>query len=378
MIILDRNRVKKNIEKRINADIDSGRVGGASVIVKQDGEVIYEKCFGLAGVERELTADTMFRLASMTKPITCAAVLKQIEKGLVSLDDTLDKFIPEYSEMNIGALDQNKNIVILGKAIHKIKVLHLLTHSSGVGCGELGNRLSAITPIGKNCNLRSITEAYAVHPLSFEPFSAQAYSPVLGFDLLARIVELTSGISYDEFLKKEIFEPVGMSDTTFTPTSTQWNRMISLHNFKDGKAVFYPVDRKHIFENFPLTYFCGGAGLASTVNDYIKFTDMLLSGGKTADGKQLIDHDLINLMRTPAIPEEIMPGSQKWGLSVRVITDDSYKRLPKNSFGWSGAYGTHFWVDPDNRITAVYMKNSHFDGGSGASTAAAFEEDVYL
>jgi CubicO group peptidase (beta-lactamase class C family) len=83
-------------------------------------------------------------------------------------------------------------------------------------------------------------------------------------------------------------------------------------------------------------------------------------------------------MRTVAVPDRVMPGNQKWGLTMRVITDDSYKRLPKNTYGWSGAYGTHFWVDPDNKITAVYMKNSSYDGGSGALTAARFEEDVYL
>lgn len=377
MITLDKNRVKENIEKRLFADIESGRVGGAQVCVKQAGEIIYENCFGYSAEGRELTPDTIFRLASMTKPITGVAIIKQIGKGLVSLDDTLDKFIPEYAEMNIGTLDESKNVIITGKAIEKIRVLHLLTHSSGVGCGMLGDKLAGITPMEKKRDLKSVTDAYACHPLSFEPFSAQAYSPMLGFDLLSRIVEITSDMPYDEYLKKEIFEPLGMADTIFMPTDTQWARMISMHNFKDGRAIFHPVDRKCIFGDLPLTYFCGGAGLASTVKDYMKFTDMLLAGGRLPDGRQMIDESLIKLMRTPAIPEQIMPGNQRWGLSMRVITGDSYKRLPKNAYGWSGAYGTHFWVDPDNQITAVYMKNSQFDGGSGALTAARFEEDVY-
>ena len=378
MITLDKNRVKENIENRILADVESGRVGGAQVCVKQAGEIIYENCFGLADESRELTPDTVFRLASMTKPITGVAIMKQIEKGLVSLDDSLDKFIPAYGEMEIGALDENKNIVIKGKAIEKIKILHLLTHSSGVACGVLNEKLWNRTPEEKRISLKSITDAYASNPLSFEPFSAQAYSPTIGFDLLARVVEITSGMPYNEFLKKEIFQPLGMNDTTFTPTDKQWERMISMHSFKDGKAIFIPVDRRHIFGGLPLTYFCGGAGLVSTVKDYVKFSDMLLAGGKTHEGEQLIDEKLIKLMRTPALSEQIMPGNQRWGLSVRVIAKDSYKRLPINTFGWSGAYGTHFWVDPDNEITAVYMKNSHYDGGSGASTAARFEEDVYF
>lgn len=377
MITLDRNKVKENIEKRISDDVASGRVGGAQVCVKQDGDIVYENCFGLANESRELTPNSVFRLASMTKPITCIAVLKQIRRGLISLEDTLDRFIPEYSDMDIGALDENKNIVICGKAHEKIKILHLLTHTSGVGCGAINEKLWSNTTQEQKVDIKSITDAYAKFPLAFEPYSAQAYSATVGFDLLARVVEITSGMTYNEFLQKEIFEPLDMSDTTFTPTNDQWDRMVSQHNFQDGKAVFNPIDRSQVFGRLPLTYFCGGAGLASTVKDYMKFADMLLAEGKLPDGRQLIDSKLINTMRTPAVPEAIMPGSQRWGLSVRVIVNDSYKRLPKNSYGWSGAYGTHFWVDPDNKITAVYMKNSYFDGGSGATTAARFEEDVY-
>ena len=378
MRLLDQNRVKENIEKRILSDVESGRVGGAQVCVKQKGEIVYENCFGRAAEDRELTPDTVFRLASMTKPITGVAIMKQIERGLVSLDDPLDKFIPEYAEMDIAELDENQNIVIKGKAKEKVRILHLLTHSSGIECGVLGGKVATIIPQSKRTDLKTITDAYASQPIAFEPYTAQAYSGCLGFDLLARVVEITSGMAYNEFVQKEIFEPLGMTDTTFTPTEEQWGRMISMHNFKDGKAIFHPVDKGTIFGGLPLSYFCGGAGLASTVKDYMKFADMLLARGMTADGKQLIDGALIDRMHIPSISEQIMPGNQIWGLSMRIITKDSYHRLPTNCYGWSGAYGTHFWVDPENEITAVYMKNSQYDGGSGALTAARFEEDVYL
>ena len=378
MIKLDEKQIRNKIENRINADVLSGRVGGAQVCVKQDGKVIYEGCFGRSCEDRELTNDTVFRLASMTKPITGVAIMKQIGRGLVSLDDPLEKFIPEYGDMKIGKVDSDGNVVEEKAAEGKIRILHLLTHSSGVGCAALGDKLNIITPKEKMTDIKSITDAYANYPISFEPYTAQAYSPTLGFDLLARVVEITSGMPYNEYLEKEIFEPLDMKDTSFTPTAEQWDRMVSIHNYKDGKALFYDVNRSHIFGNMPLTYFCGGAGLASTVADYIKFADMLLGEGQGTNGARILEPELVRQMRTPAIPEQVMPGNQRWGLSMRVITKDSYKRLPTNSYGWSGAYGTHFWVDPDNKITAVYMKNSHFDGGSGASTAARFEEDVYL
>lgn len=374
---LDAKRVKENIEKRVSDDVSSGRVGGAAMLVKQDEKVIYKGFFGTADGERAIDDNTVFRLASMTKPITCVAIMKQIEKGLVSLDDTLDKFIPEYGEMEIGRVVDGK-IEIVGKAQNKIKILHLLTHTSGVGCGELGNILGREYTYKRGADLKQITDDYASKPISFEPYKAQAYSGKVGFDLLARVVEITSDMPYDEFLKKDIFEPLGMKDTTFTPSSEQWGRAACMHNFVDGKAIFYPVDREHVFGDHPLTYFCGGAGLVSTLTDYEKFADMLLSCGVANNGERILSEDTVRLMRTVAVPDSIMPGNQKWALSMRVILEPTYGRLPVGTYGWSGAYGTHFWVDPENRVVAVYMKNSHYDGGSLAKTAANFEKDVYL
>ena len=371
---LDQLTVKNNIKTRIEKDVADGCVGGAAVLVKQNGNIIYKDFFGTDGRERELNDKTLFRLASMTKPITAIAILRLVERGLVSLDDPLCKFMPEYADMDIGALDENKNIVTVGKAKNKITVKHLLSHSSGVGSGVLAGALDKITA-DKQTDLKSITDAYANLPLSFEPYTAQAYSATIAFDLLARIVELTSGQPYDEFLKKEIFEPLEMTDTTFAPTEEQWSRMVCMHAYSDGVSAFKPLNKASIFGGNPLTYQCGGAGLASTLADYERFVDMLVSRGKTADGSQFISSELIDLMSTPASAHELYRG-EIWGLGVRVIicTDN---RIPLGSFGWSGAYGCHFWVDPSNNITAIYMKNSTYDGGASAKTAQNFEIDVY-
>ena len=376
-MILNKSKVKENIEKRVIDDLSCGRIGGAAVLVKQWGETVYRQTFGNSGESTPLCEDSIFRLASMTKPITAVAVMRQVEKGLVSLDDTLDRFIPEYCDMDIAVMDENGLPKTVKKAEGKIKILHLLTHTSGVGSGTLGNYLSANGSISKRVDLKSVTDEYAAYPISFEPYTAQSYSGLLGFDLLARVVELTSGETFDKFLKSEIFEPLCMCDTTFTPTSSQWSRLVRMHGFDGERSCFYPANTNHIFENLPLTYFCGGAGLVSTLSDYEKFADMLLSGGVTADGHRILSEESVRLMRTVSIPHEIMRGHEKWGLSMRVITDRDYP-LPLGSFGWSGAYGTHFWVDPENGIIGIYMKNSRYDGGSGAKTAANFEKDVYL
>ena len=377
MMLLDKQRVKENIEKRLSEDISSGRVGGASVLVKQNGEVIYKNVFGRASEHSPITEDSMFRLASMTKPSTAVAIMRQVEKGLVSLDDDLDRFIPRYGEMDIAVMENNEPKIIK-KAENKIKILHLLSHSSGVGCGAVGDYLNIHANRNAEIDLKGVSEEYASKPLTFEPYTAQAYSPRVGFDLLARVVEITSGMPYDEFLKKELFEPLEMCDTTFRPTAEQWSRTVTMHRFDGGVVSFEPVDDQHIFGGLPLEYFCGGAGLVSSVADYEKFAEMLLNDGIGANGARILSKDSVDLLRTPSIPESIMPGNQRWGLGMRVITAPSYGRLPVGCFGWSGAYGAHVWVDPENKILGIYMKNSRYDGGSGAVTAANFEKDVYL
>lgn len=372
---LDPRLLKQNIENTINSDIDSGRVGGVAVKVMQNGETIYRADFGYSDCDSKtpIAQDTIFRLASMTKPITAVAMLIQVNRGLVDLFDPVDRFLPEYAELDIGTLDENKQVVRLCKAHNKVRIIHLLTHSSGIGSFELGDvQLSQMKPE----NMQSIETAvdyFSRAAIAFEPYTSQMYSPVAGFDVLARIIEITSGMPYGEFVKKEIFEPLGMTDTTCTPTDEQWQRVVCMHNYIDGKGVSADVGTKYVFGGFPLTYHCGGAGIASTVEDYSKFAGMLLSGGEY-NGVRILPESLVRSMSIPHLPETIMPCPEIWGLGVRVIVGEN--TLPVGSYGWSGAYGTHFWIDPENKIVAIYMKNSHYDGGAGANTACRFETDV--
>lgn len=377
MKILNKEKLAQNIETRINDDIKECRVGGAIVKVCQNGEVVYKKSFGskTPGKDDMLPFNTMFRLASMTKPVTAAAALVQVSKGKINIDDPVEKYIPEYKDMYIGTVDENGQIKTLGKAKEKVRILHLLTHSSGIGTMPVGDvQFGMMTPEQRS-TLRGVVDFHANTLLAFEPFECQFYSPVVGFDVIARIVEITSGMTYDEFLKKEIFSPTGMNDTTFSPSAEQWGRMIGMHDLRDGKSVVCPMPEGCVFGDFPTTYFCGGAGLASTIDDYSAFAEMLLNEGRV-DDKQIIEPKLIKAMATPQLPKNVMGDPVIWGLGVRVITHESYKNLPVGSFGWSGAYGTHFWVDPANKVTAVYLKNSAYDGGSGALTASNFEIDV--
>ncbi len=372
MKLVNEKLLKENIEKRAFSDLEQCNVSGCAVTVNQCGHTVYKNTFGTQSPDSSepLREDATYRMASMTKPITAVAILIQVGKGKISIEDPLEKYFPEFGNMTVERLEKGIP-VSLGRSEKKVTVFNLLTHTSGIGTDVIGDYYTSKMTADDKKDLSSVISCYSKMPLAFMPYTEQLYSPVAAFDILAGIVEQTSGMKYDEFLKKELFEPLGMTDTVFTPTQDQWNRMIGMHNKADGKNVLGYMPQGCVFADFPTTYFCGGAGLISTLSDYSKFAEML----RRNDGA-IVRTELIDAMRTAQLSSDIMPGSQVWGYGVRVIIDNTYVNLPRGAFGWSGAYGTHFWVDPENEITAVYMKNSHYDGGAGAVTSSCFEIDV--
>ncbi len=372
MKIINEKILSENIESRMLSDLDQHKIGGACVKVCQCGHTVFQAAFGVKNAETNepLSTDALFRMASMTKPITATAVLIQANRGLLSVTDPIEKYFPGFADRRIEVLENGKPISS-GAAKEKVRIFHLLTHTSGIGSCEIGDHYTSKMTNDDKKDLSSVISYYEKMPIAFEPMSTQFYSPVAAFDILAGIVEKTSEMSYDKFLKQELFDVLGMKDTAFVPTDEQWARMITMHDRSNGKSINGQMSDVCIFADFPTTYFCGGAGLASTVDDYSLFAEMLCKN----DGS-LIRKELLNDMIRPQLPSYVMPGSQVWGYGVRVITDCLYGYLPPRAFGWSGAYGTHFWVDPENKITAVYMKNSLYDGGAGAVTAFGFEDCV--
>lgn len=370
MHILDERKLREKIEETVLPDLESGRVGGVAMAVSQAGKMLYENYLGNESIGISVTEDTMFRLASMTKPITAVAVLILKDRELLKLDQTVAEFLPEYKEMQVGQMRDGK-LEILGKAESPITIRQLLTHSSGLGSGPVGDYVGAHFPVKERVSLEKVVGHYAKYPLDFQPGTAQAYSALYAFDVLARIVEIVTGKAYASFLEREILKPLRMVHTTFAPSKEQWERIIPMHTYEGGtgKAVDFPEES--LFEGIPTSCSCAGAGLASTLQDYMRFAEMLLNGGRP-----LLQEHTVREMATPQLPGAIMHGQEVWGLGVRVIVSEAYRDLPCGAFGWSGAYGTHFWVDPVNQITAVYMKNSRYDGGAGAYTSRRFEQAV--
>ena len=375
MHALDIEKLRLHIEATSQADIQSGRVGGIAIAVMQNGETVYQNYFVDEKLGINVTENTLFRLASMTKPITAVAVLKLVEQNKITLDDPIFHYIPAFEHMNVGKRDGDE-VKIVGPAKRQITIRHLLTHTSGLGSGEVGQWAAAQFPYSERKSLAQNVQYYAQIPLDFEPYTRQTYSGSFAFDVLARIVEIVTDIPFGDFLKKEVLEPLEMTDTCFAPTKDQWERMIPMHDYKDGTGVLAEYPKDSVFMGVPTGCCSGGTALASTLRDYKKFADMLLNYGRYK-GNYIIRENLIREMATAQLPSELMSGVRNWGFGVRVVTDDPRNVLPCGAFGWSGALGSHFWVDPVNQRVAIYMKNSLYDGGSGSKTGRQFERDVY-
>lgn len=371
---LDKDKLKQNINAIAAYDLDHHKVFGSAYCVMQEGRTVCQQCYGVTTAEGStpVTEHTLFRLASMTKPITAVAVLLLVERGLLSLSDPVSRYLPEFQDLNITQVAEDGRFVPSGKATTPITITHLLTHTSGFGSEAA--KMAPITDEDK-----ATVDAYIAYHLrmglDFEPGTRQQYSGSAAFDVLVKIVETITGTDYLTFLQESLFAPCGMTNTTFTPSPRQWKELIALHTQVDGRNAVAPTRENCVHYSYPCTHYLGGAGLVSTLSDYVRFASMLLEEGKTEQGR-LLRQETLALLSRPYVPRTVMPGWENWGLGVRVIVDPAYPYLPVGAYGWSGAYGTHFWVDPENKIAAVYMKNSCVDGGAWNESARFFEQAV--
>ena len=372
---LNKELLRANIEKAAQYDFDNQKVFGSAYLVLQEDEVVLQKCFGTTGPDKAepVTDRTIFRLASMTKPFTAMAALILMDRGQLSLSDQVADYLPEFKDLRITKFAENGELVELGKAQTPITVRHLLTHSSGFGSLAGTGKAAKMTDRDR-ATIDDTIRFYVNIGLDYEPGTQQYYSGIAAFDALVKIMEGITGTDYQTFLQREIFEPCGMVDTVFTPNEDQWSRLITMHNRVDGKSVVGTMKENCIHREFPCTHFLGGGGLVSTLSDYGKFAQMLLHRGKTPT-KRLVREETFRLINACYAPLRTDP-NQHWGLAMRVVTGEGYGRLPVGAYGWSGAYGSHFWVDPANQVVAIFLKNSQIDGGSRNESGRNFEAAV--
>ncbi|MBE6926000.1 MAG: beta-lactamase family protein [Ruminococcaceae bacterium] len=362
--------LEENLKNRINEDIDAQRISGAVVAVLQRGKIIFRGAMGkkTPGQSQKMTEDAIFRIASMTKPVTAVAALILAQRGKLKLDDPVSKYLPAYAGLKVGAEEV--------PCTEPLRVWHLLTHTSGMEADMEAKLWVKAIPPERQRTIAEAMDVYLERPLAFQPGAQRKYSGRAAFDILGRIIEMTAGVDFATFIQREICEPCGMVDTTFAPSAEQWQRVVGMHDYQDGCGILSQTTPGCVVDRVPITHPLGGSGLVSTIDDYIRFAEMLQNRGMGGD-KRILEERWIDEMRRPQLDPTLMNEKVNQGLGVRVIAGEKYPWLPVGSFGWSGVYGTHFWVDPVNGITAIYMKNSRYDGGSGALTGKHFEEDVF-
>jgi CubicO group peptidase (beta-lactamase class C family) len=363
------------IDELVQRTIDAGEITGAVTLVARDGKVAYLTAQGVMDVasKKPMQADTMFRIASMSKPVAAVAILMLMEEGKVRLNDPVAKFIPAFGELDVamaktggsGPSGPGPAAPAAGgpgappefytvPAARQITVLDLLTHTSGVMSGPMGNSQGqAAFQTRHDVGLKWV-EALGQAPLEFQPGARWSYSPVAGFDMLSRIVEVASGQTFDQFLRARIFEPLGMKEATFWPTAAQRARLVTAYQRRDGKLVANENPDSMSGQK----YFSGAGGLMTTVETYAQFAMMLANGG-ALNGRRLLSPRTVELMGSAYIPSTLpgRPAGEGYGLGVRVVTDPVARGtwLTEGSFGWSGAYGTHFWSDPKKNLVGILM-----------------------
>jgi CubicO group peptidase (beta-lactamase class C family) len=348
-------RIGQLIDRRIAAN----DIAGAVTLVAQRGQIVHFEARGLMDLEsrKPMAKDSLFDIASMTKPVTTVAVLMLAEEGRLRLTDPVSRFIPAFTNFKLKSAS---GLPPFAAAARDITVRDLLTHTSGIVS-------EAKIPQDRTETLAHYIPTFATAPLEFQPGTRWMYSNTVGFDTLARIVEVVSGESFDRFLQERIFTPLGMKDTAHKVDEARNGRVATIYQASAAGL------RRRQYDD-AAAYFGGGWGLKTTADDYLRFAQMLLNGGEL-DGKRLLGRRTVQLMSSVHVPDTL-PGRQPgegWGLGVRVITDPGARGtwLSNGSFGWSGAMGTHFWVDPENDLVALLMVQT-----PAAGLSAEFETAV--
>ena len=347
------------IHEAIQRHVDAGEISGAVTLVARRGRIVHFEAHGLMDIEakRPMEKDAIFRIASMSKPITGAAVMMMLEEGKLRLNDPVSKFLPEFANPKVAIPKGTAGEFYVIPADRELTIRDLLTHTNGLMTGGIGSK-SGPPRMAEGDTLAGYIPRLGAVPLDFQPGTQWAYSGYAGPDTLSRIVELVSGQPYDEFLRTRIFQPLGMKDTFFYPPDDRRPRMATLYS-KSPKGLV-PAENQ---DGFSLkTYFSGGGGLMSTAEDYLQFAQMLLNGGELR-GKRLLSPRTVDLMASNHVGD-LSNGKlgrpahgMGYGLLVGIVEDSvaAGLRVSNGSFGWDGAYGTQTWIDPREKMVTIVM-----------------------
>jgi CubicO group peptidase (beta-lactamase class C family) len=346
--------------------VDDNKLAGILTVVARYGKIAHFECVGMMDKEagKPMKPDTIFRIYSMSKPITSVAVMMLYEEGHFLLTDPVSKFIPEFKNLKVFVKETESGLE-LADVEHEMTIWNLLTHTSGLTYGFFGEspvdlmyRKAVASGIK---DLKEMIQKLSELPLLYQPGSAWNYS--VSTDVLSYLVEVVSGQPFDVFLKERIFKPLGMVDTDFYVPAEKLGRFAANYGTAEGggiKVIDAPTTSQY---SKPATFFPGGSGLVSTAADYMRFCQMLLNKGEL-DGTRLLGRKTVEFMMMNHLPEEFRVFELKgsgFGLGFGLgfgVTKDIIQTKSLGSeglFGWVGAANTRFWIDPKEEIIGLFM-----------------------
>ncbi len=352
----------KALQQTMRGLVDEGKLAGVTTLVARHGKVVHLDAYGVQDLatKKPVSRDTIFRIASMTKPIVGVAMMMLWEQGKWTLDDPVAKHIPEFAGLKVAT--PNGEV----PQVKPMTMRQLMSHTAGfdVNGGYVKARIS-----DNDRPLQSMIDKLATLPLAAQPGSDWRYGPSV--DIQGYVVEQLSGQSLDVFLRTKIFDPLGMKDTGFWVDASKVDRVTSVFTYGPDKRLVRaaPSQLTSATGRVPgppsskPAFLSGSGGLFSTTDDYFRFAQMMLNGGE-ANGKRFLNASTVALMRTNVLAEGVMvdtygPGQPGlgFGLGFAIVMDPAVANTMegRNSFYWGGAYGTWFWIDPTNDIVVVGM-----------------------
>ncbi len=354
------------LTKALQDSIDQKKTGGVVVLVARHGSVVYHKAFGMADIEsgKKMQTDSLFRMYSMTKPVTSAALLMLYEEGKFQLTDPLEKYIPAFKNVKVFSKLDPKGAMILEEPKRKITLQDVFRHTAGFGYGGTDDspvskayRDAGVTDFAKLDSLKELVDRLATVPLLYQPGERWVYS--VAHDVQAYLVEYFSGMRFDKYVLTKIAKPLGMKDAVFGIPKDYVGRYTTNYGPAKGGGL-QPIDKPESssyarFTDHPF----GGLSLSSTAMDYYLFSQMLLNGGKLGNVR-LLGKKTVELMTSnhlpPSIPDIGMFGGTGYGLGVSVLLNPaSFGNLGSvGQFGWGGAATTHVVIDPKEDLVGIY------------------------
>ena len=351
----------RDLDEAMQAYVGPGKVAGLSTLVVRRGQVVHRRCYGQINLAlgSPVQSNSIFRVASLTKPITAVAALMLHDEGRFGLHDPVSRWIPELTDLKVykGTLDTRYEFVELER---ELTFWHLLTHTAGFAYGvepddpvaDLYREAGFFSPIfALQVSLPEMIRRLVQLPLVGQPGEAFHYS--ISYDVLGYLIELISGKPFDVYLREHIFEPLGMIDTGFWVPESKRDRFGPLYSAPGESGIFSLDEPAAGPYGRPGTVPSGGGGLASTLPDYFRFLSMLLNGGEL-DGIRLLEPSTVKQMLTNQVKGGVRPG-QGYGFGVGLQVEDQRPGgLPQGVFGWGGGAGTGAWVYPAaGLITAI-------------------------